>query len=65
MMTFAEACAAAQADGDAVYTLYFTKRELRAALNVTRADGSPSEADRQAAAALFNRLADRLGVTLD
>ncbi|MEU0978984.1 hypothetical protein ABZ488_07175 [Streptomyces griseus] len=61
MKTFAEACAAAEADEDAVYTLYFTKRELRAALNVVRPDGSPSQADKQAAAALFDRMAKRLG----
>lgn len=61
MTTFKEACVAAEADEDAVYTLYFTKRELRAALSVARADGSPSEADRQAATALFDRLAKRLG----
>ncbi|MFJ5886904.1 hypothetical protein [Streptomyces californicus] len=65
MTTFAEAHAAAEADEDAVYTLYFTKRELRAALNVARPDGAPSEVDRRAAAALFNRLAERLGATPD
>ncbi|CAM5265729.1 hypothetical protein [Streptomyces badius] len=64
-MTFAEACAAAEADEDAVYTLYFTKRELGAALNVVRPDGSPSQADKQAPAALFRRLADRLGAPVD
>ncbi|MGW9245698.1 hypothetical protein [Streptomyces badius] len=61
MTTFAEAHAAAQTDEDAVYTLYFTKRELRAALNVARPDGSPSQADERAAAALFERMAKRLG----
>lgn len=61
MMTFAEACAAAEADEDAAYTLYCTKRELRAALNVARPDGSPSPADKQAAAALFERMAKLLG----
>ncbi|WP_329308296.1 hypothetical protein [Streptomyces microflavus] len=61
MTTFAEACAAAEADEDPVYTLYFTKRELRAALNVARPNESPSPADRQAAAALFERMAERMG----
>ncbi|MGC4925491.1 hypothetical protein [Streptomyces sp. DT117] len=61
MTTFADACAAAEADEDAVYTLYFTKRELRAALSVARPDGSPSPADKEVAAALFERMAKRLG----
>ncbi|NUV65615.1 hypothetical protein G6W57_00600 [Streptomyces sp. CAI-121] len=61
MTTFAEAHAAAQTGEDAVYTLYFTKRELRAALNVARLDGSPPQADKQAAAALFERMAKRMG----
>ncbi|WP_435597010.1 hypothetical protein [Streptomyces anulatus] len=61
MTTFAEAHAAAQTDEDSVYTLYFTKRELRAVLSVARLNGSPSQADKQAAAALFERMAKRLG----